>query len=30
MDYLFVKLILWIGLAFALGLATGWFACREE
>ncbi len=30
MDYLFVKLIWWIALAFALGLATGWLACREE
>jgi hypothetical protein len=30
MDYLFVKLIWWIGLAFALGLVTGWISCREE
>jgi hypothetical protein len=30
MDYLFVKLIWWIALAFALGLVTGWITCREE
>lgn len=30
MDYLFVKLIWWIALAFALGLITGWISCREE
>jgi len=30
MDYLFVKLIWWIALAFALGLLTGWISCREE
>lgn len=27
MDYLFMKLIWWIALAFALGLAAGWFSC---
>jgi len=30
MDYLFVKLIWWIALAFALGLVTGWVSCREK
>lgn len=30
MDYLFVKLIWWIALAFAFGLVTGWITCREE
>lgn len=30
MDYLFVKLIWWILLAFALGLATGWYSCGED
>jgi hypothetical protein len=29
MDYLFLKLIWWIALAFALGLVTGWISCRE-
>lgn len=29
MDYLFLKLIWWIVLAFVLGLATGWFSCGE-
>lgn len=27
MDYLFVKLIWWIVLAFALGGVAGWVAC---
>jgi hypothetical protein len=27
MDYLFIKLIWWIVLAFALGLVAGWFSC---
>ena len=27
MDYLFVKLIWWIALAFALGLVAGWGSC---
>lgn len=27
MDYLFVKLIWWIALAFVLGGVTGWFSC---
>jgi hypothetical protein len=30
MDYLFLKLIWWVALAFALGLVTGWISCREE
>ncbi len=30
MDYLFIKLIWWIALAFALGLVAGWFSCREK
>ena len=29
MDYLFLKLIWYIALAFALGLAIGWFACTQ-
>jgi hypothetical protein len=28
MDYLFLKLIWWIALAFVLGAITGWIACR--
>jgi hypothetical protein len=27
MDYLFLKLIWWVALAFALGLVTGWISC---
>ncbi len=27
MDYLFLKLIWWIALAFVLGAATGWLSC---
>ena len=30
MDYLFLKLIWWIALAFALGLAAGWISCGRE
>jgi len=30
MDYLFLKLIWWIGLAFVLGAVTGWISCREN
>jgi hypothetical protein len=30
MDYLFVKLIWWVALAFALGLVTGWISCRDR
>lgn len=30
MDYLFIKLIWWVALAFALGLVTGWITCRES
>lgn len=30
MDYLFVKMIWWIGAAFVLGLVTGWISCREK
>jgi hypothetical protein len=30
MDYLFIKMIWWIALAFALGLVTGWISCREK
>jgi hypothetical protein len=30
MDYLFMKLIWWIALAFALGLVTGWISCGEK
>lgn len=29
MDYLFVKLIWWIALAFAIGLVSGWYSCRR-
>lgn len=28
MDYLFVKLIWWIALAFALGIVAGWYSCQ--
>lgn len=27
MDYLFLKLIWWIALAFVLGAVTGWMSC---
>jgi hypothetical protein len=30
MDYLFLKLIWWVALAFALGLITGWISCSER
>lgn len=30
MDYLFMKLIWWLALAFALGLVAGWFSCGER
>lgn len=30
MDYLFVKLIWWIALAFAVGLVSGWVSCGSE
>jgi hypothetical protein len=30
MDYLFMKLILWIALAFVLGIFTGWISCSGE
>ena len=30
MDYLFLRLIWWIALAFALGLVAGWFSCGRE
>jgi hypothetical protein len=30
MDYLFMKLIWWIALAFALGLVAGWISCGEK
>lgn len=30
MDYLFVKLIWWIAIAFALGLVTGWLSCGAK
>jgi hypothetical protein len=29
MDYLFLKLIWWVALAFGLGAVTGWISCRE-
>ena len=29
MDYLFVKLIWWIAMAFALGLVAGWVSCTS-
>lgn len=28
MDYIFLKLIWYVGTAFAVGVAVGWFACR--
>jgi uncharacterized membrane protein YeaQ/YmgE (transglycosylase-associated protein family) len=30
MDYLFLKLIWWIVLAFAVGLMAGWMACGRD
>jgi hypothetical protein len=30
MDYLFLKLIWWIALAFVLGVAAGWISCGDE
>lgn len=30
MDYLFLKLIWWIALAFVLGGLTGWYSCGER
>jgi hypothetical protein len=30
MDYLFMKLIWWIALAFALGLVGGWVSCSNR
>lgn len=30
MDYLFVKLIWWILLAFAMGAFVGWYSCGRE
>lgn len=30
MDYLFLKLIWWVALAFVLGAITGWYACSDE
>ncbi len=30
MDYLFLKLIWWIALAFVLGALTGWYSCGER
>jgi hypothetical protein len=30
MDYLFLKLIWWVALAFALGAITGWVSCGER
>lgn len=30
MDYLFLKLIWWIALAFVLGLAAGWYSCGRD
>lgn len=29
MDYLFVKLIWWVGMAFVLGAGVGWYACGD-
>lgn len=29
MDYLFVKLIWYVGAAFVLGAFVGWFSCRR-
>lgn len=30
MDYLFLRLIWWIALAFVFGVVAGWFACGRE
>lgn len=30
MDYLFLKLIWWIALAFVLGAIAGWHSCGSE
>lgn len=30
MDYLFLKLIWWIALAFLLGVVAGWMSCGPE
>ncbi len=30
MDYLFMKLIWWIALAFVLGAVAGWISCGDE
>jgi Na+/H+-dicarboxylate symporter len=30
MDYLFLKLIWWIVLAFAIGLLVGWTSCGQD
>jgi hypothetical protein len=30
MDYLFVKLIWWIALAFVLGAVAGWASCGAK
>ena len=30
MDYLFLKLIWWVALAFVLGLVAGWISCSGE
>lgn len=30
MDYLFLKLIWWIALAFAIGAVAGWTACGRD
>jgi hypothetical protein len=30
MDYLFLKLIWWVALAFALGAVAGWISCGKE
>ncbi len=29
MDYLFVKLIWYLAIAFAIGLFVGWFSCSR-
>ena len=30
MDYLFLRLIWWIALAFVLGVVAGWISCGRE
>ena len=30
MDYLFLKLIWWVALAFVLGIFAGWISCGGE